>query len=146
MTKIMIVDDEEHILSAVKRMFRRYRDWDIESYSSPELALRRAQCCVFDVVISDYKMPTMNGVDFLAELKSMQPNAVRVLLTGSVQVSTLLESINKAGVFRFIAKPWDDNEFIEIVQAAIEHRETTIENQILADQVREGFNQQKRLQ
>ena len=146
MTKIMIVDDEEHILSAVKRMFRRYRDWDIESYSSPELALRRAQCCVFDVVISDYKMPTMNGVDFLTELKSMQPNAVRVLLTGSVQVSTLLESINKAGVFRFIAKPWDDNEFIDIVQAAIEHRETTIENQILADQVREGFNQQKRLQ
>ncbi|CAA0120926.1 Hydrogenase transcriptional regulatory protein hupR1 [BD1-7 clade bacterium] len=146
MNKIMIVDDEENILAAVKRMLRRYRDWDVEEYSSPELALKRAQCCIFDVVISDYKMPTMNGVDFLSELKAIQPNTVRILLTGSVQVSTLLESINKAGVFRFIAKPWDDDEFVEIVKAAIDHRETAIENQILADKVRDQYSQNRHLQ
>ena len=75
MHKIMIVDDEENILKALNRSLRREADWEIECYSNAEDALRRARSCIFDAVISDCNMPGCNGIDFLAELRELQPAA-----------------------------------------------------------------------
>jgi DNA-binding NtrC family response regulator len=137
MYKIMIVDDEENILKSLHRTFRKQSDWDIESYLNAEDALKRARTCIFDAIISDCRMPGINGVEFLCELKQLQPDAIRILLTGAVDVNTLMEAINKAGAFRFIAKPWDDDMLIESIKEGLRYRDILVENRMLAAKVRE---------
>jgi len=137
MYKIMIVDDEENILKSLQRTLSKKGDLDIESYLNAKDALKRCQTCIFDAVISDCRMPGMDGIDFLYELKQLQPDSIRILLTGAVDITTLMRAINRAGAFRFIAKPWDDNVLIESLSEGLRYRDILFENRMLADKVRE---------
>ena len=137
MYKLMLLDDEENILKSLMRILRKNEEWDIETYTSPQEALKRAQCCIFDVVISDYHMPQMNGIEFLSELMEMQPDAMRILLTGCVEIDILLEALNKVHAFRFIPKPWNDETLLETIKEAITYRNLIHENRMLATQLRE---------
>lgn len=137
MDKIIIIDDEENILKSLQRALRSQDQWDVEVYSHPEQALRRLQTSIVDVVISDYNMPDINGLDLLQELKALQPDAVRILLTGMVNVETVIAAVNQAGVFRFISKPWDDAELIDSIEAGLTQRRMLLENRILAQRVRD---------
>lgn len=137
MDKIMIIDDEESILKSLQRSLRGREDWDIEVYSDPEQALRRLQTSIFDVVISDCNMPGISGLDLFQELKELQPDAVRILLTGMVNVETVIAAVNKAGAFRFISKPWEDDELISSIEEGIAQRRMIVENRILAQRVRD---------
>jgi len=137
MYRIMFIDDEENILKSVLRTLRHKEEWEIETYTSPLDALKRLHCCIFDVVISDHNMPDMNGVTFLTELKEIQPDAMRILLTGMIESNVLLGALNEASVFRFITKPWNDEMLIDCINNAIEYRNIIIENKMLAQQLRE---------
>ena len=151
MHKIMIVDDEENILKALTRTLRREADWEIECYSSAEEALRRARSCIFDAVISDCNMPGCNGIEFLAELREIQPDACRILMTGMVNIDTLMQAINQAGAFRFFAKPWDDEALISGIREGLRYRDMLVENRMLAEKVRDQqaeldhYRQQRRV-
>lgn len=134
MYKIMLVDDEERILSSLNRLLRS-SEWELELYTSPEDALARARCCIFDVVISDYRMSDMNGIDFLKEVKVLQPDSMRILLTASTESNTLIQAINEAGAFRFISKPWDNEVMVDSVVQALNFRDIMISNKFLAEKV-----------
>ncbi len=142
MYRLMIVDDEVHILSALKRSLKRGADWEIEVFSSGVEALKRAQEADFDLFISDYRMPEMNGVEFLVQAKAIQPEAMRLILSGYADLDGLLGGINEAEIYRFINKPWQDHDLHSTIEQALHHRAVIIENQRLADQVR---SQQKQL-
>jgi DNA-binding NtrC family response regulator len=137
MHKIMIVDDEENILKALSRTLRRESDWEVECYSTAEDALRRARSCIFDAVVSDCNMPGRNGIDFLSELREIQPDACRILITGMVNIDTLLQAINQAGAFRFFAKPWDDEALMVGIREGLRYRDMLVENRMLAEKVRD---------
>ena len=137
MHKIMVVDDEENILKAIARTFRKEPDWEVECYTNAEDALRRARSCLFDAVISDCNMPGQNGIDFLRELREIQPDACRILITGMVSIETLLQAINQAGAFRFYPKPWDDESLMEGVREGLRYRDMLVENRMLAEKVRD---------
>lgn len=137
MHRIMVVDDEENILKALARTFRRQPDWEVECYSNAEDALRRARSSLFDAVISDCNMPGANGIDFLSELREIQPDACRILITGMVNIDTLLQAINRAGAFRFYAKPWDDDALLDGIREGLRYRDTLLENRMLAEKVRD---------
>jgi len=142
MYRLMIVDDEEHILSALKRSLRRGTGWEVEVFSNGKDALKRVQEADFDLFLSDYRMPEMNGVEFLVQAKVLQPEAMRLILSGYSDLEGLLGGINKAEIFRFINKPWQDYDLRCIIEQALEHRAIVVENRRLADQVRA---QQKQL-
>lgn len=142
MCRLMIVDDEEHILSALKRSLRRDAGWEIEVFSSSKVALKRAGEADFDLFLSDYRMPEMNGVEFLAQVKIIQPEAMRLILSGYSDLEGLLGGINKAEIFRFINKPWQDDDLFCTIEQALQHRAVVVENRRLADQVR---SQQRQL-
>ena len=137
MYQVMLVDDEDYILKALKRTINAYTDWDVETYQDPREALRRARTTVFDAVITDYMMPEINGLELLQELRDIQPDTIRILLTGVIDIETGMSAINKAGAFRFIPKPWDDEQLLDNIREGLKFRDILLENRILAETVRE---------
>ena len=137
MYQVMLVDDEDYILKALKRTINMYTDWEVETYQDPREALRRARTTVFDAVITDYMMPELNGLELLQELRDLQPDTIRILLTGVIDIETVMSAINKAGAFRFIPKPWDDEQLLDNIREGLKFRDILLENRILAETVRE---------
>ena len=139
MRRILLLDDEQNVLQALQRSLRQiFKDIDlkIELFSSPEMAIQSLSEVAFDFVISDYHMPSMNGVDFLRITKELQPNAVRMMLSASADFNTIIGAINEAEVFRYIAKPWNVDELKDAIQLAGNRRDQVLEDKRLADELR----------
>lgn len=140
--QLMIVDDDPHILHALERelgesyttqgAFGLYR-LEVDAFDHADAALQAARERQFDVVISDYTMPEMNGVEFLRRIKEVQPDAVRMLISGTADVEVLIAAVNTGGVSYFIGKPWHDYELRAAIDRALSHREMELENRFLAD-------------
>jgi len=119
--KVLYVDDEQSSLMALKRLFRN-EPYEFITYDSPIEALRKIELIKPAVVISDQRMPEMRGTVFLEHVKKMHPYSVRIILTGHADLEAAMEAINRDHVFRFIQKPWDDEELKIQVRAALEHQ------------------------
>ena len=120
---ILIVDDDISVLSALQRALRqRYgAKLLVETQLDAVFALKRAKAQDFDVVISDLRMPVMDGLTFLRNIAGIRPKSVRMVLTGSADFETAQSAINEAGVFRYLCKPWDDDELARHLDAALAH-------------------------
>lgn len=139
MRKLLIVDDEVNVLNALRRTLRQKMDKDslqIELFTEPLKALERCTETVFDIVISDYRMPQMDGVTFLKAVKEIQPDAVRLMLSASSEMQAVINAVNEAEVFRYVTKPWHADELDEIIRLAVMRRDQTLEDRRLADEVR----------
>lgn len=143
MHRIMLVDDETNVLNALRRTigecvtdgFDSFRV-SVEIFERPDAALLRAQDVRFDLVLSDYRMPGMDGVIFLKSLRALQPNAMRLILSGYADLGALVGAINEAQIYRFINKPWQDYEIKASIVQALAFQSLLLENQRLADLVR----------
>lgn len=125
MLNLLILDDETAVLSSLCRCLRsefRSDHVTIETFSDPEAALLRAAEKDFDVFISDYKMPGLNGADVMSLLKRIQPDAVRIVLSASVEPADIMDTVNRGEVFRYLPKPWDTSELIDVVKEAFARR------------------------
>lgn len=119
MKKIVIVDDEEALLRVMKRALEQAFEAEITTFSDPFAAMNFVMGNAVDLAIVDYKMPSINGVDFLAALKSARPDMVRIIMSGTDSSDFLAGAINEAEVFRFIKIPWDTQELHSIVYKAL---------------------------
>jgi YesN/AraC family two-component response regulator len=142
MFHLMLVDDEPNILSSLRRAINAM-PWSatdtrvsIETFDSPAAALARAGEQTFDLVISDYRMPDMNGVDFLERMAKIQPEVARIILSGYADLQAVINAINRAQISRFVSKPWDELELSLAITQALEQRRLRMENARLADLVR----------
>ncbi len=140
--RLLLVDDEPNILNSLRRALNSMPPAlfggkpIVETFEDPRLALLRASECAFDLVLSDYRMPHLNGVAFLSEFKKIQPAACRLILSGFADLNALVAAINDVQIFRFIAKPWDDYDLGASIAQALEHRRLQQENVRLADRIR----------
>lgn len=123
---ILCVDDEANILSALRRLLRPY-GWRLVTAESPLLAMELLVDDSFDLIISDMRMPEMDGAHFLEQARSLQPDAIRILLTGQADINSTIEAINRGAIYRFIGKPWDDQLFVFEVRRALERRALEID-------------------
>lgn len=130
---ILLVDDEPNVLKALSRLLKQYH---LSTANNSEEALLMAKQRQFDLVITDYRMPGINGVDFLILFKRIQPDAIRVVLSGLADLEGVQHAINEAEVFRFINKPWSNLEITNVVENGLALRRILLENRVLADQVR----------
>lgn len=120
MTKpILVVDDEPILLSIVKSILTQ-QSYVVYTASSAKEAYELLSVHEIAVVISDYKMPGDNGIDFLERVRMQYPDIVRIIMTGYAEVHVAIDAINRAGVFRFLEKPWDQDDFYTSVQTAVE--------------------------
>lgn len=139
MRRLLLLDDEINVLQALQRTLRQCfpgADLQIETFTDPELALLRSGEAEFDIIVSDYRMPSMNGVDFLKTVKGIQPDAVRLALSASTEFETVMQAINQAEVFRYVAKPWQTDDLKKTVEAAFLRRDQILEERRLAEELR----------
>lgn len=126
MRRIMLVDDEVHVLSALQRTMRPFlqrHDVELEVFSDPEQAMLRCAEVSFDIVMSDYRMPGLTGADFLEMVKGIQPDAVRIMLSASTEFAEVSSAINRAEVFRYVAKPWAGDALKKLFLLAFARRD-----------------------
>lgn len=119
--RVLCVDDEPNILSALRRLFRG-RPWDVSTATSGPEALALMSQQPFDVVVSDMRMPDMDGATLLQQVYERWPDTSRILLTGYADMQSTIAAINLGHVHRFVSKPWNDLELPLIVSQALEHR------------------------
>ncbi|NTV48050.1 MAG: response regulator [Geobacteraceae bacterium] len=118
--KILCVDDERNVLRALERIFLD-DDYDIVLAGSAEEGLKvMEESGPFQVVISDFRMPVMNGVDFLKEVYDHWPETVRIVLSGYADAGAIVAAINEGHIYRFIPKPWNDDELRVTIQNCLE--------------------------
>lgn len=116
---VLLVDDEENILKALRRLLLD-EDFDIETATSGEVALQKLQALDnVGLIVSDQRMPGMNGAEFLGRSQKFAPFAQRILLTGYSDINATIEAINKGGAGRYISKPWDDDDLTRAIRDAV---------------------------
>ncbi len=129
--RIMLVDDDDAVLQSLLRLFRRMPcsygilnyDLEIEMFAVPATALARAVEIEFDAFLSDYRMPAMDGIEFLSRARMLQPDAVQMMFSGSGDRDAFERAFEKLSLFRFIAKPWDDATLVSALAEALTYRD-----------------------
>ena len=119
---ILLVDDEEMVLNSIKSFFAIESDYRVEAYTSPVRALEDIEGFGkhFDLVISDYLMPEMDGITFLAKVKEKRPLVPRILLTGYADKENAIKAINDVGLYQYIEKPWDNEDLRLVIRNGLE--------------------------
>ena len=120
--RIIIVDDEELVTRSLRNLFLLQSDYEILTHTSAREALAVAENLPIDLVITDYLMPEMDGITFLSNLKQVQPQAIRVLLTGYADKENAIRAINSVGLYQYLEKPWDNDHLLMVVKNGLEKR------------------------
>lgn len=116
--KVLFVDDEENILTSLRRLVRK-QPLQCFFATSAEEGLNILQDEKIDLIISDMRMPNMNGAEFLTKCKERWPKTVRVLLTGHSDISATITALNSGGIYRYLSKPWDDQELLDTIEQGL---------------------------
>lgn len=142
---LLFVDDEESILSSLARLFRR-EDYNILTALSGRKGLEIIKEQNISLVVSDHMMPNMTGVDFLAEVKEISPDTIRIILTGYADLDATMDAINRGEVYRFITKPWNDKELSATVSQSLDYRDLIFKNRSLTKTVSRQSNLLEKLE
>ena len=121
--RMLIVDDEEMVLSSISSFLQLETSYEIVTFTSAEDALVFAKENEIGLVISDYLMPKMNGLEFLTKMKEIAPEVPRVILTGYADKENAIKAINDVGLFQYIEKPWDNDDILLIIRNGLERQE-----------------------
>jgi DNA-binding NtrC family response regulator len=120
--RILLVDDDTMVLTSLTSLLELETEYRLQTAAGGEEALSLAEQHEFDLVISDYLMPGLNGIDLLARFKEAQPWAPRILLTGYADKENAIRAINDVGLFQYLEKPWDNAHLLLVIRNALERR------------------------
>lgn len=132
---LLCVDDEANILSALKRLFRPH-GYRVLTAPGGEEGLKLLGETTVDLVISDMRMPEMDGAHFLEQVRQRWPDTMRILLTGYSDVTSAIAAVNRSHVYRYISKPWLDDDVLLVVQQALDLKDLTREKARLVELTR----------
>lgn len=116
---LLLLDDEQDILNSLKRLLRK--DYTIVTFNDGRDALAYLEENQVDIIMSDMRMPDMNGAEFLTKSREIQPDAIRLLLTGYSDISSTIKAVNDGGIYTYIEKPWDNQDLTLTLAKACEH-------------------------
>ena len=133
-TNILIVDDEKAILDSLYRFCKR-RKWNAFKANSGQEGLEILKEEPIDIIISDMRMPEMDGAKFLTHARALSPKAIRVLLTGYADMEAVIHAVNEAKIYNYLNKPWDDQILESVIHSAIDFKEKEDERLALIDEV-----------
>ncbi len=137
---ILLVDDEPNILRALTRLFFD-KDYELHTASSAAEGLDILKAQTVDLIIADYRMPGMTGIDFFCNARLVQPDAIRIILSGFADIHALTQAINEGNIYKFIFKPWNDEDLRTTVRLALEQRALMLQNLSLEKELKEKNRQ-----
>ncbi len=140
---IALVDDEPMVVTSLRAYLALETEYEVLTYGDPTEAIADLPNQELDLVISDYLMPQMNGIDFLLEVKKIHPFATRILLTGYADKENAIKAINEVGLYQYVEKPWSNDDLKITIQNGLERR-FLLER--LEDKIQEVQNVQQSLQ
>ena len=117
---IVLVDDEDMVLTSLSSFLMLETDYEIMTFLSPGEALTYIEQNDVDLVVSDYLMPEMDGISFLAKVRDMKPEIPRIILTGYADKENAIKAINEVGLYQYIEKPWDNDNLHLIIRNGLE--------------------------
>jgi FixJ family two-component response regulator len=132
---LLLVDDEPNILAALKRLVRR-DGYQVFSASGGKEGLELLAQHKIDVIVSDQRMPGMTGVEFLRTVKTQYPDTVRIVLSGFTELQSVTDAVNEGAIYKFLTKPWEDQQLRDHIAEAFQHKEMADENHRLNLEVR----------
>lgn len=133
-TKILIVDDEKAILDSLYRFFKR-RKWNALKANSGQEGIDILKDESIDIIVSDMRMPEMDGATFLTKAKEISPTSIRILLTGYADMEAVIHAVNEAKIYNYLNKPWDDQILESVIHSAIDFKEKEDERLRLIDEI-----------
>lgn len=134
--KILFVDDEEDILNSFKRQLRKKANISVATSGQEALDLIDSEG-EFAVIVSDMRMPIMDGAEFLEKSKIKSPNSIRILLTGQTDLTSAISAVNKGQIFRFLSKPCPQEVMQDTLKNAIrQYRLINTEKDLLQNTVK----------
>ena len=128
--RILLVDDEPNVLKALQRVFRQ-ENYEIVLAGNGEEAIDLLRKGAFHLMISDYMMPGMTGAQVLKQAKAIQPDMIRIMLTGHADTGAVMGAVNEGAVYKFILKPWNDDDLRITVALALEQVDLLRKNRAL---------------
>lgn len=141
--RILLVDDEPPILRSLTRLLA-FESYDLVTAPSAEVALTLLSQAETAVVLTDYDLGGIGGVDLLRQAREHCPDASRILFSGHIDLELLRRAVNGGEVYRFITKPWNDDELLQTVRQGVERWQLLRNNRMLAHQAEENNQQLKR--
>ncbi|MBD1401232.1 response regulator [Pelovirga terrestris] len=136
--KILCVDDEKNVLKALRRTFMEHENFSIYLAESGAEGLTTLESVNgIQLVISDYRMPGMNGVEFLRQVNERWPSTIRIVLSGYADTAVVVEAVNQGHIYKFMPKPWDDDDLLINISAALEYQRIRQENTSLNIKLKE---------
>ncbi|MEO5657373.1 MAG: response regulator [Nitrospiria bacterium] len=127
---ILVVDDEPSVRRALQRLFAR-EQYRVLDAGGAEEALKLVAANPIDLIITDYAMPECNGLELLVRMKKSHPEIVRMIMTGKADLQAVISAINEGHVYRFILKPWDNDDLSLSVRLALEQSRLLLDNRRL---------------
>jgi DNA-binding NtrC family response regulator len=143
---IMIVDDEEMVLTSLHSFLNLETSYHVITFTSPVEALKYIQKNEIDLVISDYLMPDMDGISFLARVRELRPEVPRVILTGYADKENAIKAINEVGLYQYIEKPWDNEDLRIIIRNGIEKKQLMKKLQQKIDEINRAYSELQGIQ
>lgn len=120
--RVLIVDDDDLIIRSLRGLFTLETEYEVYDFTEPEKALEEVERRPIDLVISDFLMPRMNGVEFLKKVRELQPDATRILLTGFADKENAIRAINEVGLYQYLEKPWSNQDLLLLVRNALQDK------------------------
>lgn len=129
---ILLVDDERDVLLVLEDLFSS-RGYRVSKASTGKQALDLLEDETPDLILSDYRMPDMDGITLFKAIQAICPDTVRILLTAHGDLKVAIEAINSANVYKFITKPWNNNDLFITLQRALEHHDLIVQQRAFAE-------------
>jgi response regulator RpfG family c-di-GMP phosphodiesterase len=136
-SEILFVDDEVSVLESFKRQL--HKSYQIDTAQGSREAFKIIeQHGHYSVIISDYSMPEMNGIEFLSRIKKISPNTVRIMLTGKADLQVAMSAVNDGNIFRFLTKPCDTETILKAIAAGIKQHNLIVAEKMLLEKTLKG--------
>jgi DNA-binding NtrC family response regulator len=134
--KIMLVDDEVNVLNSLTRSLRR-EGYELISFIGAAPAFEYLESNSVDVIVSDHRMPSVTGLEFLIKVRKKHPDIIRILLTGYADMEVAIRAVNEGKLYRFLTKPWKDEELKVILKNALQLRGLLVRNNKLLKKIKQ---------
>jgi DNA-binding NtrC family response regulator len=143
---VLIVDDEEMVLTSLSTYLTLETEYEVVTFTSAARALEHIEQHEVGVIISDFLMPEMDGITFLARARELRPDVPRIILTGYADKENAIKAINQVGLYQYVEKPWDNDDIRLIIRNGLEKKQLLAKLTQKVSQINQAYSELQSIQ